>query len=338
MPGIERSDLLITICSIFLLIKSLIWNICNVEKNEMEVQLGHSKMSCGEQGSIYVEQGIIQSHQHLTSRQRSHSELLKLRPKFPMTGLGESTCACIKKLGIKRFRGYCNKRKLNEQTNKTMRRRDQNQDVHLQFLKELNKVFLPKGTNSQQYIKIGIANVRSARGKTEEILHNVIEENLDLTFLSETWIDNDDDITKAKLKTENLKYMGNKERSHKGGGLGIIYKTMFTLSMLTCSKIQSFEYCIFEIGIELSKHLTVLLIYRPPYSANHPILVGTFLEVLGDFISIQLNNQPNLIVLGDLNIHDEDIENIDRRNYHDLLDSFDLKQIVEVVTHEMVTH
>ena len=83
----------------------------------MEVQLGHSKMNCGEQGSIHIEQGIIQSHQHLTRRQWSHSELLKLRPKFTMTGLEESTCACIKKLGIKRiFRGYHNKRKLNEQT------------------------------------------------------------------------------------------------------------------------------------------------------------------------------------------------------------------------------
>ena len=130
-----------------------------------------------------------------------------------------------------------------------MRRKDQNQGVHLQFLKELNKVFLPKGTNSQQYNKIGTADVRSARGKTEEILHHVIEENLDLTFLSETWIDNDDDITKVKLKTENLKYMGNKERSHKGGGLGIIYKTTFTISMLTCGEIQSFEYSILKIGI-----------------------------------------------------------------------------------------
>ena len=36
MLRIEKSDLLITICSIFLLIESLIWNICNVEKNEME--------------------------------------------------------------------------------------------------------------------------------------------------------------------------------------------------------------------------------------------------------------------------------------------------------------
>ena len=76
----------------------------------------------------------------------------------------------------------------------------------------------------------------------------------------------------------------------------------------------------------------MLLIYRPPYSANHPISVGTFLEELEDFIGIQLNNHPNFIIY--LNIHDEDIENIDRRNYHDLLNSFHLKQMVEVVTHE----
>ena len=164
MLRIERSDLLITICSIFLLIESLIWNICNVKKNEMELQLGHSKMNCREQGSLHIEQGLIQSHRHLTRKQWSHSELLKLRPKFTMTGLVESTCACIKKLGIKRrFRGYCIKRKPYKQTT---RRKDQIQGVHLQFLKELNKVFLPKGTTSQQYIKIGIANVRSARGKT----------------------------------------------------------------------------------------------------------------------------------------------------------------------------
>ena len=81
----------------------------------MEVQLGHSNMNCEEQGSVHIEQVIIQSHLHLTRRQWSHSELLKLRHKFTMVGLEESTCACIKKLGIKRrFRGYCNKRKPNE--------------------------------------------------------------------------------------------------------------------------------------------------------------------------------------------------------------------------------
>ena len=104
--------------------------------------------------------------------------------------------------------------------------------------------------------------------------------------------------------------------------------------MLTCGELQSFRYCVLKIGIWGSKHLTVLLIYRPPYSADHPISVGTLIEGLGDFISVQLNDHPNLITLGDVNIHDEDIKDLDRRNYHNLLDSFDLKQIMDVVTHD----
>ena len=127
-------------------------------------------------GSVHTEQEIIQSQED----NWSHSELLKLRPKFTMIGLEASTCAGIKKFGIKgKFRGYCNKRKPKKQT---MRKKDQNQGVHHQFFKELNMVSLPEGTNSQWYIKMGIANVRSARDKTEEILHHVIEESLDLNF------------------------------------------------------------------------------------------------------------------------------------------------------------
>ena len=48
---------------------------------------------------------------------------------------------------------------------------------------------------------MGSANVRSAKRKTEEIIHNIVEEKLDLSFICETWIDNDDNVTKAKLKT-----------------------------------------------------------------------------------------------------------------------------------------
>ena len=39
--------------------------------------------------------------------------------------------------------------------------------------------------------------------KTEEILHIIVEEELDLSFICETWIDNDDSVTKAKLKKES---------------------------------------------------------------------------------------------------------------------------------------
>ena len=98
-----------------------------------------------------------------------------------MFGLEASICASIKKIGINRgFRGFHSRRKPNKQL---MREKEQNQGIHHQFLGELNRVFLSEGTNSQPYIKIGIANVRSARRKTEEILHHVIEEDLELFFI-----------------------------------------------------------------------------------------------------------------------------------------------------------
>ena len=66
-------------------------------------------------------------------------------------------------------------------------------------------------------------------------------------------------MTKAKLKTENQKYIGNKERSHKCGGVGIINKTNFTINIFVCSELKSFKYCVLKIEIEVSKHLAVLL-------------------------------------------------------------------------------
>ena len=59
-------------------------------------------MNCEDDLSVYTEQGIIQSHLHLARRQWSHSELLKLRPRFTMLGLEASTCAFVKKIGHKK--------------------------------------------------------------------------------------------------------------------------------------------------------------------------------------------------------------------------------------------
>ena len=52
--------------------------------------------------------------------------------------------------------------------------------------------------------------MRSAKKKTEEIIHNIMEEELDLSFICEMWIDNEDRVNKAKLKSELLSFKGNK--------------------------------------------------------------------------------------------------------------------------------
>ena len=83
----------------------------------------------------------------------------------------------------------------------------------------------------KQCVKIGLANVRSAKKKTEEIIYNIMEEELDLSFICETWIDNEDSVTKVKLKTELLGFKGNKQRSGKGG-VGLIYRKGYDVDVL----------------------------------------------------------------------------------------------------------
>ena len=105
-------------------------------------------------------------------------------------------------------------------------------------------------------------------------IHNA--EELDLSFICRTWIDNDDSVTKTKLKAELLSLKGNKQRLGKGEGVGLIYRKGHGVDVLESGELASFEYCLYKITISQKHQLMVLLIYRPSYSEEHSIMVGTF--------------------------------------------------------------
>ena len=100
---------------------------------------------------------------------------------------------------------------------------DNNSGIHNKVLRTLQRVGNEK-LKWEHYVKIGLTNVRSVKNKTEEIMHSIMEEELDLSFICETWIDNEDSVTKVKIKTKLLGFKGNKQRSGKGGGVGLIYR------------------------------------------------------------------------------------------------------------------
>ena len=102
--------------------------------------------------------------------------------------------------------------------------------------------------------------MRSAKKKREEIINNIMEEELDLSFICETWIDNEDSVTKAELKTELLSFKGNKQRLGKGGGVGLIYRKGYDVDVLELGELASFEYCLYKITISGQHQLIVLLI------------------------------------------------------------------------------
>ena len=114
-------------------------------------------------------------------------QINRLRLRFTMLGIDKNTCKWILELEIKcRFRG----------------RRG----------RHIHKLWTVKW---EQFVKTGLANVRSLKKKTEEIIHNIMEEELDLSFICETWIDIENSVTKVK-SNKLLSFKGNKQRSGKG--------------------------------------------------------------------------------------------------------------------------
>ena len=255
----------------------------------------------------------------------------RLSPRFTMQGIDKNTCKWISELGIKcRFRGRRGRCICKPWPVKNW---DNNSGIHNEVLRTLQRVDNEK-LKWEQCVKIGLANVRSAKKKTEEIIHNIMEEELDLSFICETWIDNEDSVTKAKLKTELLSFKGNKQRSGKGGGIGLIYRKGYDVDVLELGEMASFEYCLNKITVSGKHQLMVLLIYRPLYSEKHLVMVGTYLDEFSDFISHYVNKHPSLIMIGDVNTHNEDEDNINRQNYRDMIDTFGYNQVVCIPTHQ----
>ena len=79
--------------------------------------------------------------------------------------------------------------------------------------------------------------------------------------------------------------------------------------------------------------LTVIVIYRPPYSKHHPVTVKTFLTEFSDYSELIITAPGKLIIGGDFNIHIDDGNNANARQLLDLLQGFCLMNHVWLPTH-----
>ena len=95
--------------------------------------------------------------------------------------------------------------------------------MHQQNLRSFKKVDL--NDNIEKNIKLAIINAQSVRNKTADFVHHVIEENYDLTFVCETWLNEADGHVVASLAPTgyNFQYV-NRESETRGGGIGVMYK------------------------------------------------------------------------------------------------------------------
>ena len=73
--------------------------------------------------------------------------------------------------------------------------------------------------------KLGLVNARSLRNKINQFIHYSITEDLDICFITETWLKDTDTVEIASLLPPGYDFINFERKKRVGGGIGTFYKS-----------------------------------------------------------------------------------------------------------------
>ena len=172
-----------------------------------------------------------------------------------------------------------------------------------------------------------LINCRSVVNKTQEIQLALVNNNLDLCILTETWIKEGDTIPPTRLCPNGYKSLSISRQDKVGGGIAIVYKSELNISIARGQPFKTMESSCFSISTG-NRLINLITIYRPPDSN-----VLEFSNELTNLLETNINSSGELILLGDFNIAVNKSFDAEPATFLDILDSFNLVNKVDQPTH-----
>ena len=163
-----------------------------------------------------------------------------------------------------------------------------------------------------------LINCRSVVNKTQEIQLELVNNNLDLCILTETWIKECDTITPTRLFPNGYKSLSISRQDRVGGGIAIVYKSELNISIARGQPLKTMESSCFSISTG-NRLINLITIYRPPDSN-----VLEFCNELAKLLETNINSSRELTLLGDFNIAVNKPSDAEPATFLDILDSFNV--------------
>ena len=120
-----------------------------------------------------------------------------------------------------------------------------------------------------------------------------------------------------------------------GVGIELQHKKEYVTARLeTNLQLDTIEHGVWSTTIR-NKRLTLVGVYHPPIGSSTGKRYAKFLEEGSQLIQYLITNHTNLILLGDFNIHIQDIENPDSLIYNNTMEALGLQQHINEPTHRL---
>ena len=154
-------------------------------------------------------------------------------------------------------------------------------------------------------MQIVLINAQSLCSKGLLLYDYIKEENIDMCIVTETWIQNREEdkawCNISELNNNNLMLHNINRETHRGGGLALIFKSNLTISNLEIKKPNSFEAAKWRVSL-LGKSITMIAMFRPPYSKTLPVTIAIFIDEFTAWIVDQITTEGNILLLGHFNM------------------------------------
>ena len=162
-------------------------------------------------------------------------------------------------------------------------------------------------------------------------MEHVIDHDAGVVFLCETWLKSKKNSTTAMFEEFGYKLyhdirMGRAKEG--GGGVGILVKSIFHARPVKSIQYQTYEHSILNLRTTNCGWLTLVSVYRLDYEP-----ISLFFEEFSSLLESLAASYGRYIIAGDINIHCDDLNDNHTIRFYDLLQTFNLVQMIDKPTH-----
>ena len=179
-----------------------------------------------------------------------------------------------------------------------------------------------------KHIRFGFINIRSLTNKTLLVNDLILEHNIDMLGLCETWLKPGEVLPLIEASPPGFANSHIARMTKNGGGVGLIFNSNLGLLQDQKHKLSSCELLTIRPPSTAGPGAFYLVIlYRPPgpYSS--------FLDEFSNFLSDIVLHFDNILIIGDFNIHVNHKSDPLCRAFLSLIDTFGFAQLVHEQTH-----